>query len=202
MTEKEINLNNRRKKRKKQTAEVFTPDSLLNDMLNKLSDHGQEIWEEDPENTFLDPACGNGNFIVEILKRKLELGHNPFNAFKTIYGLDIMKDNIAECRIRLLNLISKYEEITKEHIKIVFQNIRWLSRKVFPNGTLDYDMSFKSNYNMENVDKWYQKIQNGEINQIIDLEGEQEDEEYREVIPLRDKNGKSKKVEDVNMFDL
>jgi len=61
----------RTKERIKRTAEIFTPAFLVNEILDKLTEYGPEIWNE--EKTFLDPACGNGNFLIEILKRKLEL---------------------------------------------------------------------------------------------------------------------------------
>lgn len=75
MTEQQKKLQTRRKNRQKQTAEIFTPPYLVNEMLDKLTEYGPEIWEEGK--TFIDPACGNGNFLIEVLKRKLDLGHNP-----------------------------------------------------------------------------------------------------------------------------
>lgn len=139
----------KREKRRKRTAEVFTPISLVNEMLDKLSN---KVWKEKEDNTFLDPCCGNGNFLVEALRRKLELGHNPTEALKTIHGLDIMQDNIVECRIRLLKLISKKRRIKKEHIRTVFVNVRKVK------DSLKYDMSFKKNYTPAQIDKWYKNI--------------------------------------------
>src|ERR1035437_5515752 len=92
----------RRQKRKKSTAEEFTPLPLVNEMLDKLT---KEVWQEGK--TYCDPACGNGNFLVEVLKRKLNNHHNALQALQTIYGVDIMQDNIKECRLRLLKLISQ-----------------------------------------------------------------------------------------------
>ena len=83
----------KRQQRAKRTAEVFTPNSLVNDMLNKLP---EEVWEENK--TFCDPAVGNGQFLVWILLRKIAKGHKPAEALKTVYGADIMRDNIQECR--------------------------------------------------------------------------------------------------------
>ena len=64
----------RREARKSQTAEDFTPAPLVNEMLDKLAKYGPESWK--PGKTFLDPACGNGNMLVEVLKRKISLGHD------------------------------------------------------------------------------------------------------------------------------
>jgi hypothetical protein len=152
-----------RKKRIKKTAEVFTPNKLVNEMLNKMPD---EVWGENK--TFLDPSCGNGNFLIHILWKKLSKGHDLVEALKTIYGLDIMKGNIKECRLRLLKIISLFEEVTKEHIKIITINVRWLNTVKWPNGSLDYDMLFRNNINNRDIDKWFESIQNGEL-ELVDL---------------------------------
>ena len=143
----------KREKRRKEVAEVFTPDELVKKMLDKLP---AITWKEGK--TFIDPCCGNGNFLVHVLQRKIKKGHSPIEALRTIYGLDIMRDNIRECRLRLLNVINKYEKVTKEHVKIVFQNVRSLSKSKYPNGSLDYDMSFNKNYTDETIDRFYKKI--------------------------------------------
>ncbi len=156
---------NRREKRRKKTAEIFTPNNLVNKMLNKLP---KKVWKK--EKTFFDPACGNGNFLIWILLKKISNDHDPTEALKTIYGLDIKRDNIRECRLRLLKIISLFEDVEKKHIEIIFQNIRWLNKKKWPNGSLDpkWDMSFKANYNKKNVDKWYKEILAGEL-KLVDL---------------------------------
>jgi hypothetical protein len=147
----------RRKKRKKQTAEDFTPLFLINEMLDKLP---EEVWEEDK--TCCDPACGNGNMLVEVLKRKLKKGHDPLRALQTIYGVDIMSDNIKECRLRLLKLVSKYAEITIEYIKVVYDNIVFTSttptimhpKGRYPNGALDYSFKFPHKASTDHVQIW------------------------------------------------
>ena len=161
MTEKEKNLQKRRKQRAKQTAEIFTPPFLVNDMLNKLPD---EVWQE--EKTFIDPACGNGNFLIAVLWRKINKGHNPLKSLKTIYGVDIMRDNVRECRWKLLKIISLYEEITYEHIKTVMKNIVCPSKKTCPRGSLDYDFSFSNSPKKEDIEEWLEKIQKGELEMI------------------------------------
>tara|TARA_R110000824_G_scaffold338851_1_gene525372 strand:+ start:47 stop:562 length:516 start_codon:yes stop_codon:yes gene_type:complete len=86
--------------RVRDNGEVFTPSWLVEDMLNLVSD---EDWA-DPKKIFLEPACGNGNFLVAIYKKKIAFGSTPLQALQTIYGIDIMPDNIKECRQRLLRL--------------------------------------------------------------------------------------------------
>ena len=157
-------LEQKRKKRQKQTAEVFTPPALVNDMLNKLPDI---VWEEGK--TFCDPACGNGNFLIAILWRKCMEGHKPLEALKTVYGADIMRDNIQECRLRLLKVISLYEPVTEEHIKAIFWNIVWINMKKHPGGSLDYDFSFKNRPKKANVEQWMRYVYEEQKLNEVDL---------------------------------
>lgn len=76
----------------------------------------ESIWEEGK--TFLDPTCGNGQLLAPVAIIKRELGHK--NWLKTIYGVDLMPDNIAETRERLLAIAGD----TEENRKIVENNIR------------------------------------------------------------------------------
>jgi type I restriction-modification system DNA methylase subunit len=87
------------KARVKELGEVFTPAALVSEMLDKLP---PDSWL--PDKTFLEPSCGTGNFLVQILQRKLAAGHPPLQALATIYGIDIMKDNIQTARGRLLEM--------------------------------------------------------------------------------------------------
>ncbi|MFA7218900.1 MAG: N-6 DNA methylase [Synergistaceae bacterium] len=149
----------KRQNRKKQTAEDFTPAWLVNQMLDKLNEYGKESWEEGK--TFLDPACGNGNMLVCVLKRKIKLGHDPSEALKTIYGTDIMDDNIKECRLRLLKIIQEEGiKITLEHIKSVFNNIIVTRLSRYKSGSLDYNFKFKNKASHKDVIKWLDGIQN------------------------------------------
>ena len=107
-----------RKARQKQTAEVFTPDCLVSEMLGQLPG---EVWERNAE--FCDPAAGNGQFLIHVFIRKITAGYTPLEALKTIYGVEIMSDNVKECHERLLKLVVVWEPVTKEHIKTVLSNI-------------------------------------------------------------------------------
>jgi len=92
-------LEHKRKLRRKSTAEDFTPTELVNEMLNKLP---EDVWM-DPNKTFLDNSAGNGNFLIEILRKKIANKHNPIQALSTIYGTELMADNVEEMKQRLLN---------------------------------------------------------------------------------------------------
>lgn len=154
-------IEQRREDRLKQTGEVFTPNLLVNQMLSKLPD---EVWEEGK--TFCDPACGNGNFLIHVLWRKMQRGHNPLEALRSVYGVDIMRDNIRECRLRLLKIISIFESITADHIKAVFKNIVFLNSKKYPKGSLQYDFSFKAKYNEKDIQSWLDKISKGMLEEV------------------------------------
>ena len=88
----------RSKLRVKATGEVFTPTKLVREILNKLP---RKLFD-DPEKTVCDTSCGDGQFLGEVLIRKLQKGHGLEQALGTIYGVDIMQDNVDLCRERLL----------------------------------------------------------------------------------------------------
>ena len=122
----------------KKNGEVFTPLPLVNQMLDKLP---AECWQKGK--TVCDPACGTGNMLVPVLERKCGIhGHTPLQALKSIYGVDIMKDNIRECKTRLLKAAAQFGKIKAIHRAVVQQNIKWLDTKIYPKGALDYDFSF------------------------------------------------------------
>lgn len=88
----------REKARVKATGEVFTPTPLVEEILDKMD---QEKFV-DVEETFLDPSCGDGQFLASVLYRKLVNGIDFETALSTIYGVDIMSDNVKLCQDRLL----------------------------------------------------------------------------------------------------
>ena len=89
------------KQRVKDFAEVFTPSHIVKDMCDLIPD---SVWDN-IESTFLEPACGNGNFLVEIYRRKLKLCKDEKDGLKALasmVGIDIQPDNCEECRKRLM----------------------------------------------------------------------------------------------------
>lgn len=88
----------RDKLRVKATGEVFTPTALVQEMLDQLPPDSFE----DLSNTFLDNSCGDGQFISEVLIRKMEHGATFEEALSTVYGVDLMPDNVKLCKERLL----------------------------------------------------------------------------------------------------
>lgn len=84
--------------RVKATGEVFTPTELVREMLEQIP----VDQFTDPTKTFLDPSCGDGQFLGEVLIRKMENGSTFEQALSTTYGVDLMQDNVDLCRERLL----------------------------------------------------------------------------------------------------
>lgn len=98
--------------RLKRTGEIFTPTVLVNDVLDKLP-----MTEFiDPNKTFFDGSCGNGQFLAAVLLRKLQNGHNFEQALRTIFGIDIMFDNVDLCRNRLLCGVEQFRFIVENNI--------------------------------------------------------------------------------------
>lgn len=87
-------------------GEVYTPMWVVKKMCDMLGDENPEAWTV-LDKTFLEPACGNGNFLVEIFERKLKLCNNVQDgilALRCIYGIDILQDNVEESRQRLFDI--------------------------------------------------------------------------------------------------
>ncbi len=99
-------------------GEVFTDSNLVNAMLDLVDDESRRI-----DSRVLEPACGSGNFLVEILYRKLdqvqkkhgrsefENRHYSLLAVMSIYGIELLPDNIAECRLNVLEVLCAHLKI-------------------------------------------------------------------------------------------
>jgi hypothetical protein len=84
--------------RVKATQEVFTPTVMVQDMLDRFD---LSLFQN-TDQEFVDPTCGDGQFLGEVLIRKMEMGSTFEQALATIYGVDLMQDNVDLCRERLL----------------------------------------------------------------------------------------------------
>jgi hypothetical protein len=99
---------------------VFTPPWLVDAMLDLVKDETDRI-----DSRFLEPACGSGNFLVRVLQRKLaavetkfgksqfEKAHYSLLGLMCIYGIELLEDNIAECRANLIEIFSDYLGLDK-----------------------------------------------------------------------------------------
>lgn len=124
----------RDRNRVKSTGEVFTPTELVREMLEQIP-----IDQfTDPNKTFLDNSCGDGQFLGEVLIRKMENGSTFEQALQTIYGVDLMEDNVALCRERLL--------CGREDLRHIVE------RNIVCHDALTYDYSFNgTNMNQDDL---------------------------------------------------
>ena len=105
----------RSKQRVADHGEVFTPPELVEAMIGLVEHEAQRI-----DSRFLEPACGSGNFLIPVLRRKLttvdarygksdfERRHQALLALMSIYGIELLDDNVAECRANLIELFSAH----------------------------------------------------------------------------------------------
>ena len=109
------------KERIKKNGEVFTPSWLINEMLDKLP---EDAWL--PEKKWLEPAAGDGNFVVEILKRRLALGHDRLQILKTTYAVELMEDNTSIMKSRMLEVLGIDVNDSDYHVavEIMDRNIK------------------------------------------------------------------------------
>lgn len=88
----------RSKERVKETGECFTPPELVNEVLDKLP---SAVWT-DPSKTWLDPAAGDGNFLVEVRRRLLEAGGDEVHVLEhQLFAAELMRDNVERLQKRL-----------------------------------------------------------------------------------------------------
>lgn len=126
------------KERVRDLAEVFTSDKEVNAMLDLV-----KYLSENVENTLLEPSCGNGNFLVAILKRKLETIKTKYRnqidaefymikAVASIYGIDISEENVLEARERLFYEVKDFYSNsynTKKATEGFWDSVRWIIEK-------------------------------------------------------------------------
>ena len=105
----------RDKARVKATGEIFTREWLARETLDKIEQFDSTAFL-DPTKTFCDPACGDGNLISEVLIRKMENGSTFEQALSTIYGVDLMPDNVKLCQDRLLCGREDLKHIVEQNI--------------------------------------------------------------------------------------
>ena len=101
------------KDRVKNHGEVFTNEREVKAMLDLLQPMTIEM-------TFLEPTCGNGNFVIEILRRKFDLCKKKkdyITALNSVFAIDILQDNIVECKQRVKELYLSYGQ--KENIDFI-----------------------------------------------------------------------------------
>lgn len=117
-------------------GEVFTPEWLVESMLDLVKDETERL-----DSRFLEPACGSGNFLTKILKRKLasvefrygksefDRNHYALLSVMCIYGIELLKDNISECQDNILDVLVSYlnleveDDLYRSAVYVLSQNI-------------------------------------------------------------------------------
>ncbi len=136
------------KRRVADHGEVFTNVREVNAMLDLVKHETERI-----DSRFLEPACGNGNFLAEVLRRKLNVVDQRYSssqieweryaviAVSSIYGVDILEDNAHECRNRLYNMVNErytalFKDKCKDECRQSFQFL--LGRNILWGDALDF----------------------------------------------------------------
>lgn len=148
------------RERVQQHGEVFTNEREVNAMLDLVKHETERI-----DSRFLEPACGDGNFLAEILRRKLrvcrgyveqgkntqlEYEKNAVLAVSSMYGIELLPDNAMACRERLFRIFSdEYHALYKEWIKPeCLDSIRYLlSKNIIIGDALNY-------HRVDRPDEW------------------------------------------------
>ena len=148
------------RERVQQHGEVFTNEREVNAMLNLVKHETERI-----DSRFLEPACGDGNFLAEILRRKLrvcrnlveqrkntqlEYEKNTVLAVSSIYGIELLPDNAMTCRERLFRIFcDEYHALYGDSVKVeCMHSIRYLlSKNIIIGNALTY-------HRVDNPDEW------------------------------------------------
>lgn len=108
----------------RQFGEVFTPLPTVREMLGTLEAGDPAIF--DPATTYLEPTCGDGAFIVEILRRKFERCQRPSDchtALESVYGFELQADNVRACIRNVTELCYGYFRPTKQDMQIINDHV-------------------------------------------------------------------------------
>jgi 2-polyprenyl-3-methyl-5-hydroxy-6-metoxy-1,4-benzoquinol methylase len=133
LIEDHFHYSDERDERVKDSGEVFTPMSLVFEMLDELD----YDWDTLPDKTFLDPTCGSGNFLVGVAAR----GVHP----KNIYGVDLMQDNVETTKRRLRDIFKRHgysDDVIEKH----------LENNIVQGDALEYDYTFGTGDNL--LEEW------------------------------------------------
>ena len=138
----------RSKERITKNGEVFTPRSLVEKMMDKIP---EEKWK-DPNSVWLEPTFGSGNMLICMLERRIASGVEPVQAVKTLYGVELMQDNVDLCKDRIrevlrankvkidkkVNDIIDHNFICSDFFKWDFENWRSKEEAVETNGLEEF----------------------------------------------------------------
>ena len=120
-----------RKQSEKQTkervakfGEVFTPPHIVAQMCDMLEAESPGCFE--PQKTFLEPSCGDGAFVLEILRRKFNRCRTRKDyaaALDSVYAFEIQADNVEDCIENVINLCKEYFEPTRAERELIEDHV-------------------------------------------------------------------------------
>lgn len=114
-----------KKERIKKYGEVFTPQFVVEKMCNLLEQEEPEAFSN-IDATFLEPSCGDGVFILEILRRKFKNCKKKaeyIRAIESVYGFEIQEQNVNLCIDNVIKLCEGYFKLNKKDIKLIKDHI-------------------------------------------------------------------------------
>lgn len=142
-------------------GEVFTAEREVKAMCDLVLPETQRI-----DSRFLEPACGDGNFLAEVLSRKLAVVRKKYRrstidyemnsllAVSSLYGVDILADNVAACRERL------YKLWAKSHVNPIIAGTSGAEQKVWHNKSYSEEVPISSAYSAIDNDLARDNIEN------------------------------------------
>ena len=110
--------------RVKRFGEVFTPPHIVSDMCDMLEDESPGAFA--PGTTFLEPTCGDGAFVLEVLRRKFQncrKRSDYTDALRSVDGMELQADNVAACIENVTALCQKFFAPTKAELQIINDHI-------------------------------------------------------------------------------
>ena len=110
----------KKKERVRKYGEVFTPDFIVNQMCDDLEKENPDCFL--PNTTFLEPTCGDGAFVVEVLRRKFERCRGKADyqrALRSVYGMEIQEDNVQKTIARVTELCRTYFAPTMDDLDAI-----------------------------------------------------------------------------------
>lgn len=113
-----------KKERIRQFGEVFTPDHVVSEMCDMLERESPGCFE--PGTTFLEPTCGDGAFVLEILRRKFARcrGRKDYTeALRSVYAMEIQADNVEKTIARVTELCRESFTPTKQELQIISDHV-------------------------------------------------------------------------------
>lgn len=105
-------------------GEVFTPEWVVRDMCDMLERENPAAF--DPKRTFLEPTCGDGAFVLEILRRKFarcKCRADYTSSLKSVYGMELQAENVAACIANVTALCREHFRPTKDELQIIKDHI-------------------------------------------------------------------------------